>query len=93
MVRLTGWQLLPVSDELGETVSEALGEGSSFRDALAHENRRTVTLTLWTYPDSFATLRAVQQELYARGFQVAVRPLPEGMPIGGSPRGTRSAAQ
>jgi hypothetical protein len=93
MVRLTGWQLLPVSDQMGETAAEALAESSEFRHALSQENRRTATITLWTYPDSFAVLRSIKDELHARGFQVAVRPLPDGMPIGGSPRGTRSAAQ
>jgi hypothetical protein len=93
MVRLTGWQLLPVSGELGETPAEALAENSLFRDAISRENRRTATMTLWTYSDSFEALRTIKEELHARGFQVAVRPLPDGMPIGGSPRGTRSAAQ
>ena len=50
-------------------------------------------MTAWVYADSFAEYRRLRKELYAAGYTVAARPLPEGELIGGSPRGTRSAAQ
>ena len=37
--------------------------------------------------------REVKKELYKQGFAVAGRPLPLGQSIGGSPDGTKSAAQ
>jgi hypothetical protein len=92
-VRLRRWELTPVAPQVGETLAEALSNRSFLRAALDQANPRTWTVTLWTYPDSFETFRQVRKELYRLGYSVAGRPLPEGMPIAGSPAGTRSAAQ
>ena len=90
--QLKRWTLIPVSNDLGETVEEAFAEGSRFHTALARLSPKT-TITVWTYPDSFAGFRRLKERLYARGFRVAARPLPHGAPITGSPEGTKSAAQ
>ena len=45
------------------------------------------------YPDSFAEFRRLQKFGHEHGFMVAGRPLPEGVPIMGSPNGTKSSAQ
>jgi hypothetical protein len=92
-VRLVKWELLPVSDDLGEPVEEALKPGSRLRSLLARIGRDRATLTIWTYPDSFAEFRTLKADLHARGFATAGRPLPAGQLIGGSPDGSRSAAQ
>jgi hypothetical protein len=91
--RLDEFMLLPVGDTIGETVDEAMQQGSQFRKRLADLTPQRTTVTLWTYPDSFTSYRAVRKALYLQGFTVAGRPLPEGQPIGGSPQGTKSAAQ
>jgi hypothetical protein len=87
-----GFTLIPVSSDLGETIDAALAPDSEFRRTIA-TFRKDTTITLWTYPDSFALYRALKKDLYARGFVVAARPMPEGQPIGGSPTGSKSAAQ
>lgn len=93
MVRLVQWELLPVSDDLGEPVETALAEGGRFRSLLDSLDRSSTTLTIWTYPESFPDFRTLKAELHARGFATAGRPLPATQPIGGSPEGSRSAAQ
>ena len=91
--RLRRWTLIPVADNLGETLDDALGEGSEFRQVLSDRRHRGATVTLWTYPDSFDTFRRIKKELYLAGFPVAARPLPEGTPISGSPEGSKSASE
>ena len=93
IVQLTSWELLPVSSKLGETVDVALSPGSVFRRTLASLGRQRATITIWTYPDSFAEFRRLKRELYALDIQTASRPLPEGVWIGGSPLGSKSASQ
>jgi hypothetical protein len=91
--RLERWTLIPASGQLGEPVDEALAEGSQFRQAVAKHRAGRDTITVWTYEDSFASLRKVRKELYVLGFSVAARPLPLGVPIAGSPEGSHSAAE
>jgi len=93
LVRLVRWELLPDSSALGETIAQALSADSEFRRALKSMDPERVAITLWTYPDSFAEFRKLKHELYSLGYQTAGRPLPYGVRIGGSPGGTRSAAQ
>ena len=92
-VRLKKFSLMPVSSQLGEPFNAALAEGSEFRQSLSRHRPDWTTVTIWTYQDSFDEFRRLRKELYQLGYAVAGRPLPEGMPIGGSPEGTRSAAE
>jgi hypothetical protein len=91
--QLKHWTLLPDSPQLGETVEEALAEGSAFRRVLGRHLPGRSTITLWVYSDSFPVFRRLREELYQRGYRVAARPLPDGVPISGSPEGSKSAAQ
>jgi hypothetical protein len=93
IVRLRQWTLLAIDNLPGESVEEAFSEGSKFLSVLAGVNPGRHTITLWTYPDSFETYRQIRRELYHRGFSAAARPLPQGVPISGSPEGSKSAAQ
>jgi hypothetical protein len=86
-------EFIPVSNQLGEPVDEALAKGSDFRETLQILSPNRYTITVWTYPDSFAEFGKLKKELYRLGYSVAARPLPEGMPIGASPQGSRSAAE
>ena len=85
--------LIPVSENLGETVEEALRENSQLRRVLAEHAAEHPTITIWTYPDGFAAFRRIKEELYRLGFATAGRPLPQDVPIGVSPQGTKSAAE
>jgi hypothetical protein len=93
VVRLARFDLLPLRPELGEAIDAALQADSDFRRHLADHQPDRTTATVWVYPDSFADFRRVRDELYRLGFQVAARPLAEGDLIGGSPDGSKSAAQ
>jgi len=93
VIRLVKWELLPVSLDLGETADEALKPNSEFLKSFERKDPSRVTITLWTYPDSFDTFRRLKAHLHSGGFAAAGRPLPEDQPIGGSPDGSRSAAQ
>ncbi len=85
--------ILPTSSQLGEPMDVALAPHSRFRDKLEMLNPQHYTITVWTYPDSFADFRRLKKELYQIGYSVAARPLPEGTPMGASPTGTKSSAQ
>ncbi len=93
IVRLTQATFVPLSAQLGESIDTALAEGSEFREVLAMLHAGRHTITVWTYPDSFADFRRINKELYRLGFSAAARPLPPGEYISGSPQGTKSAAQ
>jgi hypothetical protein len=91
--RLNRWTLVPSSDDLGEPVRLALAESSEFRSALRKILPGRTTITVWVYPDGFDAFRQVRKELYRLNYAIAARPLPPGESIGGSPDGTKSAAQ
>jgi hypothetical protein len=86
------WKIVPESDLEVETVEQALRSGSRFHMAV-NEIEPGSTLTFWVYPDSYAQYRALQRACHKQGFEVSGRPLPEGVPIAGSPHGSRSAGQ
>lgn len=84
---------IPTSSQLGEPIEVALSAKSNLRDRLEMMSPRQYTITVWTYPDSFAEFRQLKKELYTKGYAVAARPLPQGMPIGASPQGSKSSSQ
>ena len=92
-LRIVQWTVIPVSGELGEPVEAALSGGSQFRQVLGNLRPAETTVTVWAYEDSFEALRRLRAELYRLGFPIAVRPLPEGLMIGGSPRGSKSETE
>ncbi len=92
-IRSKEWEVVPVQSRLGESTEEALASDSNFHRLLSRYSANDTTITLWTYPDSFADYRALNEELHRLGYAAAGRPLPKGFPIGGSPHGSKSAAQ
>ena len=90
---LDKFELIPVTEYLGEPLVQALQSGSEFQELLRLYDPNKTTVTVWTYPDSFKEFRQLKDELFRRGYLTASRPLPAGQLIGGSPRGTHSAAQ
>ncbi|MBN2292201.1 MAG: hypothetical protein JXM70_07235 [Pirellulales bacterium] len=93
IVRLQRVEFLPINNRLGETLEEAMAEGSEFRRALKRCSPDRTTVTLWTYPDGFDDFQKLKNMLYEMGFKTAARPLPFDVPISASPQGSRSAAQ
>lgn len=93
MVGLLGFELVANHDRLGEPLDMALTTGSDFEKRLSLWDPDLVTITVWTYPDSFGEFRRLKGELAQRGFLTAARALPEGEPISGSPQGSRSSGQ
>ena len=91
-IGVSQWQIQPEPDLITETEDEALSPGSEFYRALLSAEPDT-TLTFWVYPDSFKMYRRLQKVAQDEGFTVAARPMPFGVPIAGSPNGTRSAGQ
>ncbi len=93
VVRFVVWELLPVTSQLGEPTAQALLPNSDLRRALGKFSPESTTVTIWAYPDSFDDFRTLRRALFEMGYATAGRPLPEGVLIGGSPQGTKSAAQ
>lgn len=92
-VVLDKFVLLPEAEEMGESLEDALSESSQLNAILAGHRPAATTITVWIYSDSFEQFRKLKRVLFERGFVTAARPLPDDHPIGGSPEGTRSAAQ
>ncbi len=92
-VRAKEFQVVPVGMQEGETIERAMQPNSQFHRALAMHSPHDTTVTMWTYPDSFDTYQQLKEELHRLGFATAGRPLPPGVLIGGSDRGTKSSAQ
>jgi hypothetical protein len=92
-VELDHFVVMPISEEIGEPLEEALRGGSQLLTILEAQRPAGTTITVWTYPDSFEEFRELKAFLFERGFLTASRPLPAGFPIGGSPQGQRSSAQ
>jgi hypothetical protein len=91
-ISVARWQLDVDRDAIHEAVDQALRPGSRFHRALL-EARSEAMLTFWVYPDSFEAFSRLKAACHEHNFLVAGRPLPEGVPIAGSPMGTRSAGQ
>ena len=93
-VQLVGMTVEPLEPPHGEPIQRVLAGDSRQLDVeLAGRDPAATTITVWVYPDSFASFRKLKEHLYARGFATAARPLPHGRPITGSPQGSRSRAQ
>jgi hypothetical protein len=84
---------IPVTTPAGEPALDALRPDSEMRQFLARLNPQGTTVTIWTYPGNYDRLREVKRAIRDLGFQIALRPLPKGMPIGASRTGTESVTE
>jgi hypothetical protein len=89
----TSFEVVPVTQERGEALAQALAEGSAFRAVVGSLKPDSAVLTFFVYADSFPTFRVLRDYLAEHGYQVAGRPLRMTDPIAGGPRGTRTRAQ
>lgn len=92
-LKITEWTVIPVAGQMGETVEEALMPTSAFHRALSERKSEKATITIWVYADSFDDFRRLRKELHQLGLGVAARPLPDGVMIAGSPKGSKSEAE
>jgi hypothetical protein len=90
---LSEWQVEPMLPVRGETAETALVQGSDFRQLVDGIDPQQTVVTFWVYPDSFALFRRLRDFLYKRDVVVAGRPLPDGVPIASSRRGSVSRGQ
>jgi hypothetical protein len=91
--QLRGWEIIPDHEERGELYETAWQPAAAFARTINRLNPSSSTITLWIYPDGFPLYRRLRDDLHARGFLVAARPLPNGMTVRGSPAGSLSAGQ
>lgn len=90
---MKGWEVMPQRDPRGETLEQASQPLSEYQRTLKNLSPGEATITMWVYPSGFGIFRALRDQLHAQGFMVAARPLPEGIPVRGSPSGSLSAGQ
>jgi hypothetical protein len=90
---LRGWEIIPDYEGRGETYERTRQPISQYALTINRLSPSRATITMWIYPDGFALYRKLRDDLHARGYTVAARPLPEGMAIRGSPAGSISAGQ
>jgi hypothetical protein len=84
---------VPERSPTGEPAVEAMRPGSELQLFLQRLNAQGTTVTIWTYPGNYDRLREVKRRIRELGFQIAVRPLPKGMPIGASRTGSESLTE
>jgi hypothetical protein len=90
---LSEWVLVPLTEQRGETLEQALKEASEFRRLVDRLDSRITVVTFWVYPDSFPLFRRLRDHLYERDVEVAGRPLTDSAPIAGARHGTASRGQ
>jgi hypothetical protein len=90
--RFSRCYFLPITTPVGEPAADALLADSRFARVL-RRLRPDTTITIWTYPGNYDRLREVKRTVREFGLQVAVRPLPPGMPIGASRNGSESLSE
>ena len=90
---MKGWEVIAASESRGETIAQAVEPLSNFQRVIKRLSPGQATITMWVYPSGFETFRKLRDLLHAQGYMVAARPLPEGVPVRGSPSGSLSAGQ
>jgi len=91
-ISVVHFEIEPQRDLITESADEALTPGSKFYASILDAPPDT-TMTFWVYPDSFEIYGKLRKLCHDSNFLVAGRPLPEGVPIAGSPTGSRSSGQ
>jgi hypothetical protein len=91
--RFSHCYFLPVATPTGEPAAESMKPNSELFQHLKQLHPDGTTVTIWTYPGNYDRLRALKRSIRELGFQIAVRPLPKGMPLGASRNGSESLSQ
>ena len=88
--RLAAFELIPEASPMGEPLADALLPDSELMRHIRRHPPDNVTVTIWTYADSFGDYTPLRKQLYELGYTTAGRPMPDGVLIGGSPHGKRT---
>jgi hypothetical protein len=91
--RFSHCYVLPDDNPTGEPAEQALAANSDFFQALQHLRPESTTITIWVYPGNCERLLQLKREVRQLGFPIAVRPMPKGTPMGGSPDGTKALVE
>lgn len=89
---LVKWVMIAEPDLVTESAEEATRRDGDFVRRLRDADADTA-ITFWVYPDSYDLYRQLQEFAHHENFTVAARPIPFGVPIAGSPNGSRSSGQ
>lgn len=84
---------LPVSEEIGLMIEQALLPNSEFSRRMNRRRSTTESVVAFVYPDAFEDLRLLKRHLWEAGIPLAVFPLPEDQNIIFSSNGVKAAAQ
>ena len=93
VIELDKFELDPTQEVVREPLMQSLRNNGRLRIELSGYPARESTITAWVYPNSFETFRQLKELLFKEGYMTAARPMPEGVRIGASPRGSQSSAQ
>jgi hypothetical protein len=91
--RFSHCYFLPVVNPAGEPAQEALRQNSDFFQKLGQLRPDGTTITIWTHPGNYERLRELKRAVRQVGFQVAVRPLSKGQPLGAARDGSTSLSE
>jgi len=91
--RFSHCYFLPVTTPAGEPAADSLGAQSELMQLLSRERADGTTVTFWVHPGNYDRLLGLKRAVRDRGFQVAVRPLPKGVPMGAARDGTKSLVE
>jgi hypothetical protein len=91
--RFSHCYFLPMTTPMGEPAAESMKPNSELFQHLKRQRPEGTTVTIWTYPGNYDRLRTMKRSIRELGFQIAVRPLPNGMPLGASRHGSESLSE
>lgn len=91
--RFSHCYFLPVTTPVGEPAADSMKPNSELFQHLQRLHPDGTTVTIWTYPGNYDRLRTLKRSIRELGFQIAVRPLPKGMPLGASRHGSESLSE
>jgi hypothetical protein len=83
----------PVVTPPGEPAGEALQPNSELMQHLRNQRAEGTTVTFSVHPGNYDRLMQLKRVVREMGFQIAVRPLPKGMPVGAARDGAPSLAE
>lgn len=86
-------QYVPISEDIGQNIEQALLPGSVVHDYLESRHRESPPVEVWLYADSFQEFQSLKRALRDWKYSISIRPMPLGASISSSPYGSKSAVQ